>query len=226
MNTPFTAYEFFEVFRRYNEAVWPMQLVLTALGLAASVLPAIRRAGTDRVIATILTVLWGWMGLVYHIIFFLEINRAALYFGIAFLGAGMVFLLTGVYGTRLGFEYPHDSRATAGIVLIGYSLGIYPLLSLWLGAYPAVPTFGAPCPTTIFTIGLLCFLRPPFPWYVLAVPILWSAVGSLAVIQFGLVQDLGLAAAGMVGIWLLYREPWRPVATISRLGCRSNSRDD
>jgi hypothetical protein len=72
-------------------------------------------------------------------------------------------------------------------VLIGYSLGIYPLLSLWLGAYPAVPTFGAPCPTTIFTIGLLCFLRPPFPWYVLAVPILWSAVGSLAVIQFGLV---------------------------------------
>src|SRR5678815_3462475 len=92
--------------------------------------------------------LWGWMGLVYHIIFFLEINRAALYFGIAFLGAGMVFLLTGVYGTRLAFEFPHDSRATAGIALIGYSLGIYPLLSLWLGAYPAVPTFGAPCPTT------------------------------------------------------------------------------
>ena len=212
MDLPFTTAEFFDVFRQYNEEVWPMQFVLFGLGIAAIVLLALRKPGNERAINVILTFLWGWMGLFYHLMFFLEINRAALYFAIAFFAAAMVFLLNGVYGTRLRFEIPRDARATAGTLLIGYGLGIYPVLSLWLGSYPEVPTFGVPCPTTIFTIGLLCFLRRPFPWYVLAVPILWSAIGSLAVIQFGLLQDLGLPAAGIVGIWLLLRRTPQPVA--------------
>jgi len=205
MNVPFTAAEFFDVFRQYNEEVWPMQFVLAALGIAAVVLLALRKPGDERAINVILTFLWGWMGLAYHLMFFLELTRAALYFGIAFFGAALVFLLSGVYGTGLRYEIPRDSRATVGTALIGYGLGLYPVLSLGLGKYPEVPTFGLPCPTTIFTIGMLCFLRAPFPRYVLAVPILWSAIGTLAVFQFGLLQDLGLPAAGIVGIWLLLR---------------------
>jgi FtsH-binding integral membrane protein len=212
MSLPFTAFEFFDVFRKYNEDIWPLQFVLLAAGAAAAVLPAIRRPGTDRAVATILTFLWVWMALVYHLLFFIEINRAALYFGMAFLGAGLAFLLNGVYGTRLQFEIPRDARAAAGAALIAYGLVIYPLLSLWLGHYPEVPTFGVPCPTTIFTIGLLCFLRPPFPWYVLLVPVVWTAIGSVAVIQLGVLQDLGLPAAGIVGVWLLARRAPQPVA--------------
>jgi hypothetical protein len=205
MNVPFTTFEFLDVFRQYNEAIWPMQFVLVALGVAIVVLLALRKPGNERAINVILTFLWGWMGLVYQLMFLLEIDRAALYFSIAFFAAALVFLLNGVYGTRLRYEIPRDARATVGTLLIGYGLGLYPVLSLWLGNYPEVPTFGTPCPTAIFTIGVLCFLRRPFPRYVLAVPILWAAIGSLALIQFGLLQDLGLAAAGLAGLWLLFR---------------------
>ncbi len=211
MRVPFTAFEFLDVFRQYNEAIWPMQFVLAALGVAVAVLLALRKPGNERAINVILVFLWGWMGLVYHLMFFLEIDRAALYFAIAFFGAALVFLLNGVYGTRLRYEIPRDARATVGTLLIGYGLGLYPVLSLWLGNYPEVATFGAPCPTVIFTIGVLCFLRRPFPRYVLAVPILWAAPGSLAVIRFGQLQDLGLAVAGLAGLWLLLRPAARPL---------------
>jgi hypothetical protein len=203
MDLPFTALEFFDVFRQYNDSVWPMQLVLTGLGIAAVVLLALRKPGCERAVDVILTFLWGWMGLVYHLMFFLEINPAALYFSIVFFGAALVFLLNGVYGERLRYEIPLDARATVGTLLISYGLAVYPILSLWLGRWPEAPTFGLPCPTTIFTIGVLCFLRRPYPWYVLAVPVAWSFIGSLAVVQFGLWQDLGLLAAGLAGIWLL-----------------------
>ena len=33
MNLPFTAEQFFDVFRRYNESVWPAQLALNAIAL-------------------------------------------------------------------------------------------------------------------------------------------------------------------------------------------------
>lgn len=33
MNLPFTAEQFFDVFRRYNESVWPVQLVLNGIAL-------------------------------------------------------------------------------------------------------------------------------------------------------------------------------------------------
>ena len=166
MSLPFTALEFFDVFRRYNDAVWPMQIVLTALGVAAVVLLALRRPGHER---------------------------------------ALVILLAGVYGARLRYEIPRDRRAVLGAALIAYGLAVYPLLSLWLGAWPEAPTFGLPCPTTIFTVGVLCFLRAPFPRYVFLVPLLWSVVGSSAIVQCGLLQDLGLAVAGLVALRLMIR---------------------
>jgi hypothetical protein len=82
-----------------------------------------------------------------------------------------------------------------------YALLICPLLGILAGhRYPATPTFGAPCPTTIFTLGLLFFLRPPFPRAVAVIPLLWAAVGSIAAFELGVVQDFGLLAAGMLGI--------------------------
>ena len=60
------------------------------------------------------------------------------------------------------------------------------MLSVWLGhAYPAMPTFGAPCPTTLFTIGMLCFLVPPYPRAPLVAPILWAVVGSRSGLPVG-----------------------------------------
>ena len=63
-----------------------------------------------------------------------------------------------------------------------------------------LPTFGLPCPTTIFTIGLLCFAVPPTPRSPLIVPLLWCLVGAQAAFLLGVQPDLGLIAAGVVGM--------------------------
>jgi len=203
MSLPFSAEQFLDVFRQYNEDTWPMPLVLAGVGLAAVVLLALRKRGHERALNVILAFLWGWMALAYHLMFFLEVNPAALLFALAFFAQALVILLTGVYGTRLRYEMPRDLRAVLGVALIAYGLLVYPLLSLWLGAWPEAPTFGLPCPTTIFTVGVFCFLRAPFPRYVLLVPVLWSVLGSSAIVQFGLLQDLGLALAGLVALRLM-----------------------
>jgi len=68
-----------------------------------------------------------------------------------------------------------------------------------------LPTFGLPCPTTIFTIGLLMFACSPVPRSVFVVPVLWSLVGATAAFSLGVWQDLGLVAAAAVGLAALVR---------------------
>jgi Family of unknown function (DUF6064) len=68
----------------------------------------------------------------------------------------------------------------------------------------AIPfTVGLPCPTTIFTIGVLAFAVPPCPRSPLIVPVLWCFVGAQAAILLSVRPDLGLIAAAAVGIGLL-----------------------
>ena len=85
-----------------------------------------------------------------------------------------------------------------------FALAGYPLLGLLVGhRYPAFPTFGLPCPTTILTIGLLVLAGPRAPRVLWIVPLLWSAVGASAALSLGMHEDLSLPAAGLVGLWAL-----------------------
>jgi Family of unknown function (DUF6064) len=204
MNIPFTLEQFFDIIRQYNETMWPAQWALNVLALTAIGLLVSRRESSDRMISGILSLLWAWTGIAYHLLFFSRINKAAFGFGALFLAGSGVFLWTGVIKRRLEFSVVDVPRRVAGILLIAYGLVVYPALSVLFGhAYPLMPTFGLPCPTTIFTIGLLFFLRSPFPRSVAVAPVLWSAVGSQAAFLFGVYQDLGLLVAGVAGIILI-----------------------
>lgn len=194
---PFTQEQFFAVFRDYNLAVWPVQLLLNAAALIAVVLAA--RARSGRAVALILATLWIWMAIAYHLSFFARINRAAIGFGIAFLLEGLIFLWLGVVRGRLRFEARRDCRTALGLVLIVYALLIYPSLGYLLGRrYPEMPTFGLPCPTTIFTFGLLLWVAVPFSLSVIVIPALWSALGSAAASSLGITEDYGLLIAGLL----------------------------
>ncbi len=96
---------------------------------------------------------------------------------------------------------------------------IYPVLGHFLGhVYPNSPTFGAPCPTTIFTFGLLLWTTTRVRWYILVIPCLWAIVGSSAAISLGIREDTGLLVSGIVGTAVLtmrrYRD--RQVVTIEQ----------
>jgi hypothetical protein len=91
-------------------------------------------------------------------------------------------------------------------VVIAYSL-LYPgvnaaqHLTVW-----KVPTFGVPCPTTIFTAGLL-MLGPAPSWRLAIVPVIWSAIGGSAAFLLGVSADYGLPIAGLH--WLCFRSGGR-----------------
>jgi hypothetical protein len=210
---PFTTEEFLDVFGRYNQAIWPMQTVAYGLGFAAVLLALRPGRWSSRLVVSVLAVFWLWTGIVYHLVYFREINGAAVLFGILFVGQGVLWLLVGVVRPRLTFRTHNDLSALIGGLIIAYALVGYPLLGLALGqSYPRMPAFGVtPCPVTIFTFGLLLWTERPFPRSTLIIPLLWSLLGVSAAISLGVGEDIGLAVAGVLATVLLL---WRDHAAV------------
>jgi hypothetical protein len=211
MAIPFTVEQFYGVFRDYNTAVWPTQWFLVAMALAALVAVLRPRPWSGVVVSAVLGVLWAWIALAYHLAFFARISPAAYGFAALSAAGATVFVWQGVIRRRLAFRWVPGLKATAGVVLVAFALVVYPVWSAYAGhPYPATPTFGLPCPTTIFTIGLLCFAVPPTPRSPLFAPLLWCFVGAQAAFLLGVQPDLGLIAAAVVGMGLLATAGQRP----------------
>jgi len=201
MALPFTVEQFYGVFRDYNAAVWPAQWFLVALALVAVGAVLRPQPWSGVVVSSILGVLWAWIALIYHLAFFARISPAAYGFAAGSAVGAVVFIWQGVIRRRLSFRWVPGLNAMAGVALIAFALVVYPVWSAYAGhPYPATPTFGLPCPTTIFTIGLLCFAVPPMPRSPLIVPLLWCLVGAQAAFLLGVQPDLGLIAAAVVGV--------------------------
>ena len=206
MQLPFSVEQFFDVFRRYNETLWPEPVILSGLAVAAAILAVGRLRWSSVAVSAILALLWAWLAIAYHLAFFTAINPLAYGFAaVAIAGAG-IFLWQGVLRRNLQFRWPGCGRGTVGAALVVFALIVYPAWSWHAGhRYPAAPTFGLPCPTTIFTIGLLAFADLPSRRIAMIVPILWCFVGVQAAFLLGVPQDLGLVVAGVAGIILLDR---------------------
>lgn len=204
---PFTVEQFMGVFESYNLAVFPMQIIAYVLGLIAVFLVFKNRPG--KIVPAILSFMWLWNGVMYHGVFFSPINKAAFGFGVIFVIQGLLIAWTGVVRKKLSFQYPENKLITTmSVAAIAYSMVVYPALGMLLGhAYPRAPMFGiAPCPTTIFTFGLLLLAAPRMPRYLVALPLLWSVIGFGAAMNFGITEDIGLLVTGVVGTALvLYR---------------------
>jgi Family of unknown function (DUF6064) len=204
MNPPFTIDQFLEVFKNYNRAVFPAQLVLYLISRIVIYLAVKPNSKSDKAISFILAMLWLWMGIVYHLIFFTAINKAAYLLGVVFILQGILFLVFGVLKNKLSFKFQFDRYGITGLVLVLFSLIVYPILGYTLGhIYPASPTFGLPCPTTIFTFGILLFTDKKLPIVLVIIPVVWSAVGFAAAFSLGIREDIGLAIAGGLFMVLL-----------------------
>jgi hypothetical protein len=204
MQLPFSSEQFFEVFLAYNTAVWPAQVLLVALAVAAIVLVFVPWRPAGVVISAILACLWGWIGLVYHLAFFVAINPLAYALAVLSIAGAGAFVWQGVIRRRLEFNWTVGVRSIAGIILVLYALFVYPAISTLSGhGYPALPTFGLPCPTTLFTLGLCGFLAAPYPRVPLIVPVFWCFLGAQAAFLLGVQADLGLIVAGIFGVVLL-----------------------
>ncbi len=204
MKIPFSVQQFLDVFAQYNAAIWPAQIPLYLLGIAVVIVAATRLAWSGRLVFGSLALYWIWMGALYHIGFFREINPVATIFGALFILQGALFILAAARGSAR-FGPPQGWSGILGTVFIAYALVGYPILGALTGhAYPRAPLFGvAPCPTTIFTFGILLWARDRVGIYMLIIPFLWSLVGFTAALKLGIREDVGLLVAGLVGTGFL-----------------------
>ncbi|HVH56622.1 MAG TPA: DUF6064 family protein [Vicinamibacterales bacterium] len=196
MQLPFTKEQFFDLFVAYNAALWP---AVVALWIASAVIVALRlpeRRPHDRWISALLVAHWAWSALAYFVAFFTRINPAAWLFAALFLGQAVLLFRAGIVQRRLSFA-PWDNRwAPLAWVLIGYSLAYPAINAIDHLSLVRIPTFGLPCPTTIFTAGVL-MLATPRSWRLATVPVIWSAIGGSAAFLLGVNADLALPIAGM-----------------------------
>lgn len=199
MELPFGTAEFLAVFACYNTAVWPMQIVLYLLAWAAVALWYVDRPVARRAVAAVIALFWVWMALAYHWWWFAAINPAAWLFGALFLLHALQWLWWGVVHACLTFRWRTGWRGVSGALCMVFALVMYPALNVSTGhGYPAMPTFGLPCPTTIFTLGVLLLSSAPRSMFV--IPLCWSAVGAVAAFRLGMYEDMGLLVAGIVAL--------------------------
>ncbi len=200
MQLPFTTEDFLNVFKSYNEAVFPLQEVFFIIALFIVFILFRKTRAKDKIISSLLSFFWLWMGIVYQIIYFSEINKAAYVFGILFIIQGIIFYIYGNISYNMSFRYNKSIYNYIGILFILYALIIYPVLGYFLGhTYPHSPTFGLPCPTTIFTFGVLLFIENKISIWVLIIPLLWSFIGFSAALNLSIYEDFGLLVAGIAG---------------------------
>jgi hypothetical protein len=212
---PFDRTALLALLAHYNEAIWPWQVLWVALAFAALGLlhPATRGALKTRGVAAILAILWAWMAVVFHFAFFSTIQPTAWLFGAVSLMQAAALAWYGVVHdgfaakahTQAAQMPPRTPwRSAAAWALIGYALLAYPLLGWEQGLrFPAVPTFGVPGPTTIYSVGLMLLAGPAVPRVLFIVPVLWALVGSMAAMTLGLTQDLMLWLAGIAAVWAI-----------------------
>jgi hypothetical protein len=197
MSLPFTRSEFLAVFGAYNGALWPAAVVLWIVSLGFGLLLVRGSKPPDRALSALLAVHWGWSAIAYHALFFSAVNPAAWLFAGLFLAEAAIVARLGVFGTRLQFSTGRSIRHLLGHALVLYALA-YPFVVLTDGpAFPEAPTFGVPCPTTIFTIGILLTAESQF-WKVIVIPVLWGGIGGSAAFLLGIRTDLVLLVAAPV----------------------------
>lgn len=202
MDVPFTVRQFLEVFRNYNEAIWPAQILAYFIGLVCVVALISRFNWRANLVLWSLAVFWAWNGIAYHWMFFRSFNPAAGIFAILFVGQSVLFA---VYGSRLLRNVVVAPFAQfVGWAMTAYAMAGYGVLGYALGrTYPESPIFGvAPCPMTIFTLGTLTLLGSAIPSRLLAMPVIWAIVGTSAAVSFGITEDFGLPVAAALAIWI------------------------
>lgn len=206
MKLPFTTEEFFNVIEKYNLTIFPFQLIILLLGIVCLFLLHSKLSAKDKLIGIYLGVLWIWIGVAYHLVYFTVINKAAFLFGGIFILQGLFILFSTFVTNRLIFAFTLQTKDYLGYFFILYGLIIYPIISCFAeGSFERTIVMGLPCPSTIFTFGFFILTNNKFPKYLLIIPSLWAILGLSAAIKIGVFQDVMILIAAITADIILIR---------------------
>jgi hypothetical protein len=201
--SPRTYYRLFEL---YNAAMWPLQILALALGVALLGLLLRDTAWRGRAIAAILAACWLWVAWAYLWQRYDTINWAASYFAVGFAIEALLLIWTGIVRDRLGFLSGAGPVGAAGLCIFVFALVGYPLIGpLNERPWRQAEIFGlAPDPTAIATLGVLVAAHRP-RWSLLIIPLIWCAISAATLWTMqspnALVVTTTAALALELGIW-------------------------
>lgn len=137
---------------------------------------------------------------------------AAWVFGAIFLVQAIALVGSTYLFPGLRFGIAKDTASILGLLLVAFATIAYPIWGWLVGdVYPAYPAFGvAPCPTTIFTIGMLLLGTWSVACWLLIVPALWGRVGGSAAVLLNVPQDYGLIVALLIALAVVAQRWFNP----------------
>ena len=206
---------------RSNAAVWPVHVIWYAGAAGMIVLalwPGWSRRRASQVICLLTGAYLAWIGIAFFGVLNPQMHLAWCWPAV-FALVGLLFLVAGAVRGDLVIASRWDAASALGAAFIGYALLAYPAIGM-LGGHQlsTLPVFGlAPCPTVIFTLGLLLWARPPVPTYLLPFLLAWCLGAATPDLSRGVVADVGMLVAGVcTAIVLLWRDrtsSWRTLAS-------------
>ena len=177
----FSPRTYYRMIERHNEAIWPAQLLTTALGVG--ILGALRTPSPrqGRIIAGILALLWIWVAWAFLLQRYAIINWGIKYVAPLFVLEALLLVWWGVIGGKLSFAVRSGASGKLGAGLFVLGLLLYPGLAVITGKpWKQAEVFGiAPDPTAIATVGLLLLTNDRFRWGLLPVPLLWCGITAV-----------------------------------------------
>lgn len=205
---------YWRLMERYNEAIWPAQLLGVACGLALVALMHGHRAHRDRIIAGIIAACWLWIAWAFHLQRYAQINWAATWFAAAFVLQALLLVIVGVVADRIRLDgMDGRARGIASLVMV-FAVLVYPLLAPLAGRpWSTAEVLGvAPDPTAIATVAVLALVRGRIRWLLLAVPLGWCAIATATLWVMEAREAVVVAAATLLALWPAVRRglPPRP----------------
>lgn len=173
---------YWRMFELHNAQFWPLHLLTLASGFAAILLTFRRPHGHGSWIGLILAALWIFVGWSFLWQRYAAINWAIAYVAPIF-GLQALLLAIGAASGKLVF----DKGGSPGLLLAGFGLIIYPLLSALFGRpWSGAEIFGiAADPTAILTLGILLAARGRFPLLLFPVPLVWLLLSGVTLRTMG-----------------------------------------
>ena len=198
--SPRTYYRLIEL---YNVAIWPVQIVGAAIGLAIVALLVTKRGGRGRIIAGLLAVCWLWVAWAFQHQRYAQINWAASWFAAAFALQALLLVVLGVFAGRAVLQPANDGKFRIATTVVAVAVFGYPLLAPLAGrAWTTAEMFGvAADPTAIATVAVLALVRGRIRWLLLGVPLLWCAVTAATLWAMKAPEAVVVAVATLVALW-------------------------
>jgi hypothetical protein len=210
---PYTAEVAFSLFARYLAETWPFAIAVALLTLSLLPIGWRRTPLGGRAAGTLLAIGWLWVGAVYHLGYFANINFAAPLYGGLFVLQATLLAWHGVWRDRLVLRLRGDAAGGIGLALVLLAWIAYPVADALAGHPPDAPRLPglAPGPTALFTLGLLLNATRPVPLYLLLIPLAWSLVagfnGWVLAVPADLFLPLPALAALGAALWARRQRP-------------------